>query len=60
LTAETQTGFMNIWLLQWCEEDVTGLGQGFELIETGYEVHVTPTGMEQKFTCFHFMRVNGD
>ena len=36
------------------------LGQGFELLETGHEVHNTPAGMEQKFAYFHFKRVTGD
>ena len=36
------------------------LGQGFELVETGHEVHITPSGMEQKFAYFHFKRVTGD
>jgi len=36
------------------------LGQGFELVETGYEVHLTPSGGEQKFAYFHFKRVTGD
>lgn len=35
------------------------LGQGFELAETGHEVHITPSGMEQKFAYFHFKRVTG-
>ena len=36
------------------------LGQGLELVETGYEVHLTPSGGEQKFAYFHFKRVTGD
>lgn len=32
------------------------LGPGFELLETGYEVHVTPAGNEQKFMYFHLIR----
>ena len=36
------------------------LGQGFELVETGHEVHITPSGMEQKFAYFHCKRVIGD
>ena len=36
------------------------LGQGFELVETGYEVHLTPAGGEQKFAYFHFKRTTGD
>jgi trans-aconitate methyltransferase len=36
------------------------LGQGFELVETGYEVHLTPSGGEQKFAYFHLKRINGD
>ena len=35
------------------------LGNGFELVETGSEVHVTPTGKEQKFEYFHFKRHPG-
>ena len=38
----------------------TELGQGFELVETGYEVHLTPAGGEQKFAYFHFKRNTGD
>ena len=36
------------------------LGQGFELLETGHEGHITPSGGEQKFVYFHFKRVTGD
>ncbi len=36
------------------------LGRGFELLETGYEVHITPSGAEQKFAYFHVKRVSGD
>jgi len=38
----------------------TELGRGFELLGTGYEVHLTPSGGEQKFAYFHFKRVTGD
>jgi len=30
------------------------LGQGFELIETGHEIHHTPAGSQQKFAYFRF------
>ena len=33
------------------------LGPGFELLETGHQVHVTPSGNEQKFAYFRFQRV---
>jgi SAM-dependent methyltransferase len=36
------------------------LGQGFRLVETGYEVHLTPSGGEQKFAYFHIKRITGD
>ena len=36
------------------------LGQGFELIETGHEVHITPSGAEQKFAYFHIKRGTGE
>ena len=38
----------------------TELGQGFELVETGYEVHLAPSGGEQKFAYFHFKRITDD
>jgi len=31
------------------------LGPGFELLETGFEVHFTPSGNEQKFMYFRLM-----
>jgi SAM-dependent methyltransferase len=31
------------------------LGEGFELVEQGYEAHKTPAGNEQKFAYFHFV-----
>jgi trans-aconitate methyltransferase len=34
------------------------LGQGFELLETGHEGHITPSGGEQKFVYFHFKRIS--
>ena len=36
------------------------LGQGFELVETGYEIHTTPSDMEQKFAYFHIKRGSGE
>ena len=36
------------------------LGSGFELIKTGHEVHITPSGAEQKFTYFYLKRTNND
>ncbi len=36
------------------------LGRGFELLETGHEVHVTPSDNEQKFAYFHFKRVTDE
>ena len=36
------------------------LGQGFELVETGYEIHMTPSDMEQKFAYFHIKRGSGE
>ena len=35
------------------------LAGGFELVETGNEVHMTPAGKEQKFAYFHFTRNPG-
>jgi len=32
------------------------LGEGFELLETGEEIHSTPVGGEQKFAYFHIVR----
>lgn len=32
------------------------LGPGFELLETGYEVHITPSGNEQKFMYFRLIK----
>ena len=32
------------------------LGPGFELIEEGHEVHLTPAGSEQRFAYFHFVK----
>ena len=31
------------------------LGQGFKLIETGHEVHITPAGKQQKFAYFRLV-----
>ena len=31
------------------------LGPGYSLLETGYEVHMTPAGKQQKFAYFRFM-----
>jgi len=33
------------------------LGAGFELIETGNEVHLTPSGSQQKFAYFRFCAI---
>ena len=35
----------------------TELGSGFKLIETGYEVHITPAGKQQKFAYFHYKKL---
>lgn len=35
---------------------MTELGHGFELLETGHEVHVTPAGREQQFAWFRLLR----
>jgi SAM-dependent methyltransferase len=32
------------------------LGAGFELLETGHEVHLTPAGNQQKFVYFRLMK----
>jgi SAM-dependent methyltransferase len=32
------------------------LGPGFELVETGHEMHITPTGNQQKFAYFRFTK----
>lgn len=34
----------------------TELGESFELIENGYEAHITPAAKEQKFAYFHFIK----
>lgn len=36
------------------------LGQGFDLVKSGHETHLTPAGNEQKFAYFHFKRLAGD
>ena len=33
------------------------LGQGFKLLEVGEEVHITPSGGEQKFAYFHLTKM---
>jgi len=33
------------------------LGAGFELMETGFEVHLTPAGNQQKFAYFRFCAI---
>ena len=30
------------------------LGEGFSLVETGHDIHHTPTGNQQKFAYFRF------
>jgi trans-aconitate methyltransferase len=37
------------------EKLMAELGEGFELVEQGYEAHKTPAGNEQKFAYFHFV-----
>jgi SAM-dependent methyltransferase len=32
------------------------LGSGFELVETGHEMHITPVGNQQKFAYFRFTK----
>ena len=32
------------------------LGPGFDLLETGHETHVTPSGNKQKFAFFHYKK----
>lgn len=32
----------------------TELGTGFELLESGYDIHLTPAGHQQKIAFFHF------
>jgi len=34
----------------------TELGESFELIEKGHQVHITPVAKEQRFAYFHFTR----
>lgn len=42
-------------IVQYDAETITAeLGAGFELVETGHEVHLTPAGNPQKFIYFHF------
>ena len=38
------------------EKLIEVLGPGFDLVETGNEVHMTPTGNQQKFAYFRFLR----
>ena len=33
---------------------ISVLGSGFELMETGFDVHLTPAGIQQKFAYFRF------
>ena len=33
----------------------TELGPGFEMIETGFDVHLTPADNQQKFAYFRFL-----
>ena len=33
------------------------LGSSFELLEEGYELHITPTGNQQKFAYFRLIRI---
>ncbi len=33
------------------------LGPGFELVETGHEIHHTPAGKQQKFAYFRFVKI---
>jgi len=43
-------------IVQYDAEKMTAeLGAGFELVETGNEVHLTPAGNPQKFTYFRFV-----
>jgi len=43
-------------IVQYDAEKMTAeLGAGFELVETGNEVHLTPTGNPQKFAFFRFV-----
>ena len=34
---------------------ITELGPGFEMIETGFDIHLTPAGNQQKFAYFRFL-----
>ena len=34
----------------------TELGPGFELLDTGHDVHLTPSGKQQKFAYFHYQK----
>ena len=38
------------------EKLMAALGEGFDLIENGYEAHITPAAKVQKFAYFHFIR----
>ena len=43
-------------IVQYDAEKLTAeLGAGFELVETGFEVHLTPAGNPQKFAYFRFV-----
>ena len=36
------------------------LGRGFQLLESGHEVHITPALVEQKFAYFRYQRISCD
>jgi len=43
-------------IIQYDAEKLTAeLGAGFELVETGFDVHLTPAGNPQKFAYFRFI-----
>ncbi|MGB5291057.1 MAG: class I SAM-dependent methyltransferase [Lysobacterales bacterium] len=42
-------------IVQYDDDRLTSeLGEGFDLLETGHECHVTPAGHQQEFAFFHF------
>jgi hypothetical protein len=48
-------------IIQYDADKLMGeLGQGFELLENGREIHYTPAGGQQEFAYFRFFRTHSD
>ena len=41
------------------EKLLVELGKGFKLLETGHDIHDTPTGNQQKFAFFRLSFIGG-